>query len=53
MSFAEIGAIVGQPEGTVRTSCHRALHKLRQRLSDWVIDKTVEAHEDPTVVVKA
>ena len=53
MSFAEIGAILRQPEGTVRTSCHRALQKLRLRLSDWVIDKSVEAHEDPIVVVKA
>ncbi len=52
LSFAEIGAILGQPEGTVRTSCHRALHKLRLRLSDWVIDKTVEAHDDPSLVVK-
>jgi RNA polymerase sigma factor (sigma-70 family) len=53
MSFAEIGVILGQPEGTVRTSCHRALQKLRVRLSDWVFDKNVEANEDPTVVVKA
>lgn len=53
MSFAEIGAILGQSEGTVRTACHRAVQKLRVRLSDWVFDKTVNAHEDPTVVVKA
>ena len=53
MSFAEIGVILGQSEGTVRTGCHRAVQKLRVRLSDWVFDKTVDAHEDPTVVVKA
>jgi RNA polymerase sigma factor (sigma-70 family) len=53
MSFSEIGAILRQPEGTVRTSCHRAVQKLRLRLSDWVIDQTVQAHEDPSLVVKA
>jgi RNA polymerase sigma factor (sigma-70 family) len=52
MSFAEIGVILGQPEGTVRTACHRAVQKLRVRMSDWVFDQTVEAREDPNVVVK-
>ena len=31
-SFAEIGAVFGRPEGTVRTWCHRALSKLQQRM---------------------
>ena len=52
MSFAEIGAILGQPEGTVRTACHRAVQKLRVRLSGWVFDNTVESQEDANVVVK-
>jgi hypothetical protein len=36
----------------VRTACHRAVQKLRVRLSDWVFDQTVEPHEDRNVVVK-
>lgn len=52
LSFAEIGAILGKPEGTVRTSCHRALQKLRLRLSEWVTDETVEVRNDPSLVVK-
>lgn len=39
LSFAEIGAVLDQPEGTVRTLNHRALQKLRVRLSDWVIEE--------------
>jgi RNA polymerase sigma factor (sigma-70 family) len=31
-SFAEIGAVFGRPEATVRTWCHRALSKLQQRM---------------------
>ena len=32
LSFAQIGAIIGRPEPTVRTGLHRALAKLRRRL---------------------
>ena len=32
LSFAEIGSILEQPEPTVRTVCHRAVQKLRDRL---------------------
>ena len=31
-SFAEIGAVFGRPEATVRTWCHRALSRLQQRM---------------------
>jgi RNA polymerase sigma factor (sigma-70 family) len=31
-SFAEIGAVFGRPEATVRTWCHRALSKLQQHM---------------------
>lgn len=31
-SFAEIGAMFGRPEATVRTWCHRALSQLQQRM---------------------
>jgi RNA polymerase sigma-70 factor (ECF subfamily) len=46
LSFAEIGAILDEPEGTVRTIAHRAVQKLRNRLSAWLIDPaTEEAHD--------
>lgn len=32
LSFAQIGSVVGRPEGTVKTWLHRALAKLRVRL---------------------
>jgi RNA polymerase sigma-70 factor (ECF subfamily) len=34
LGFAEIGAIVGKPENTVKTRFHRALATLRQELGD-------------------
>lgn len=32
LSFLEIGGVLGRPEATVRTSCHRALEKLHRQL---------------------
>jgi RNA polymerase sigma-70 factor (ECF subfamily) len=32
LSFLEIGEMLGRPEATVRTSCHRALEKLHRQL---------------------
>jgi RNA polymerase sigma-70 factor, ECF subfamily len=34
LSFADIGAVVGAPEGTVRVRLHRLLHHLRERYPD-------------------
>lgn len=52
LSFAEISSILGQPEGTVRTLSHRALEKLRVRLSDWVAEETMNKTHNPDLVVK-
>lgn len=52
LSFAEIGSIVGEPDGTVRTLAHRAVQKLRRRLADWIVDQAVDPQEDPGLAVK-
>jgi RNA polymerase sigma-70 factor (ECF subfamily) len=51
LSFAEIGAVLDEPEGTVRTIAHRAIQKLRNRLSPWMLDPAPEGTHDCDLVM--
>lgn len=41
LSFLEIGELLGRPEATVRTSCHRALEKLHRHLDVSTVARPV------------
>jgi RNA polymerase sigma-70 factor, ECF subfamily len=51
LSFVEIGAILDQPDTTVRTICHRAVQKLRRRLGGSV-DQPVDTQQNSDLTVK-
>jgi RNA polymerase sigma-70 factor (ECF subfamily) len=51
MSFAEIGNLLGEAEGTVRTSSHRAVQKLRAQLNEWLVDEK-RSNKDAEVALK-
>lgn len=52
LGFAEIGNMLGQPEATVRTICHRSLQKLRRRLGDEAVQRSNDQNPKPDVAVK-
>jgi RNA polymerase sigma-70 factor, ECF subfamily len=52
LSFAEIGSILDRPDATVRTICHRAVQKLRQRLSESAVDQPGEKQQNSDLTVK-
>jgi RNA polymerase sigma-70 factor, ECF subfamily len=43
LSFPEIGSIIGRPEATVKTWCHRAMARLRAELVDGGLGSSREA----------
>jgi len=51
LSFAEIGSLLQRPEGTVRTVCRRALHKLHRRLGGVQDGGDATTISDPVPVV--